>query len=97
MTQKEFEIKLQNEVHRDLIVRTNPNCPDVAGVYLKGAYLFAIPSGQIFEKKNPSYTDKYGTPHRSWPEAIDYARHFVTLMRDDSELYSLMAKPSSEL
>jgi len=74
-----------------LEIRTNPNAPDISGVYWDGycAYV-GLPANEIFDEKNPNYTDHYGQVHRTRPVVLEMVRSFLNRIENDKEFVDLI-------
>lgn len=93
MQMEAFERELRETVDPDFSVRTNKNCPDVAGVYWKDAYLFTVPSDEITDAPDAAHADAMGRPHRTRPEALALAHDFIRRMGEEPGLYDEMVAP----
>lgn len=69
---KDFEKQIQKDLDKELSIRTNPNHPDIAGVYYKDMYLgVAVPPTTIKEVLDPDYRDAIGHPYKFKQQALD--------------------------
>ncbi len=79
----EQEIK---QIDNKLRVVPHPLYKDIAGVYYGSQYIdVAVPTGQIFDEKNKDYTDAYGFPHKTRPEAIAQIKHYLWRMQNEPD------------
>jgi hypothetical protein len=80
---KDFEKKIQDEIHADITIRINPNSDDIAGVYLNDTYMgIALPPQEIHEEFSPKYVDRRGSPYRTMQQAEDIIRGKLTKFQD---------------
>lgn len=92
MTIQEFELKIKNEIDKDLEIKPNPNHSDIAGVYYRGQYIsVSIPANEIKEDFDQNYRDAMGTPHRTVSQSIDAITFklgkYKQLLEEDKELF----------
>jgi len=92
MTRLDFEKKIKKEIDQHLNVKVHPQNLDVAGVYYNDIYICAIPSGDIYEERNPNYQDAVGNVHRPIPEAIAMIGGFIHQVKNDPEFLELMTE-----
>ena len=86
MTTKTYEALLQSEVDSTINFREHPVNKDIVGIYWGDIYTeTAIPSQEIFEERNPSYTDLFGFPHRGSNEATARVKMFIERFNTDQE------------
>ena len=85
-TNDEFLKKLQDEVDPTINFRQNPGNLDIKSIYWGDIYTeTAIPSGDIREDRDPSYTDNFGYPHRGSNEATARVKMFIERFNTDEE------------
>ena len=84
----DFELELK-KIDENFHITPHPVNTDMAGVYYKNRYQFAIPNGEIFEKPNPSYRNGDGRQHRSAEEALAIAAKYVFDLNNDPEFKAM--------
>lgn len=84
----EFELELQ-KIDANFKIVPHPVNQDMAGVYYKNRYQFAVPNGEIFEKSDPSYTNGEGRIHRSMEDALAIATKYVFDLNNDPEFRAM--------
>jgi len=83
MTIKDFEKKIQAEIHPDITIRINPNSEDIAGVYLNNTYMgIALPPQEIQEMFSSKYVDSRGAPYRCIEQAEAIIKGKLTKFQD---------------
>lgn len=87
-----FEQELK-AIDHCLSIVVNHNCPDVAGIYWNTSFLVTIPSGQIYDEKKTTYTDKWGNVHRTRPEAIAQVKNFLWRLQNEPDFLEAMTEP----
>ena len=92
MTLKDFETRIQTNIHPDLRIRQGIINTDVAGIYFRDAFLCGMPNHNIYERQSAGYCDAYGTPHRNIADTESILRNYINQMKQDPELYDLMAE-----
>lgn len=97
MTLKDFERRIQTNIHPDLRIIPHPVNTDVAGVYFRDAFLCGMPNHNIYERKNENYCDAYGTPHATYPDVEARLWNYVNEMKKDNTFYDLLAKDYKNL
>lgn len=80
----DFELELK-KIDENFKIVPHPVNQDMAGVYYKDRYQFAVPNGEIFEQTNPSYTNGEGKVHRGAEDAIAMAKNYVYKLENDPE------------
>lgn len=80
----DFELELQ-KIDPNFKIIPHPVNQDMAGVYYKNRYQFAVPNGEIFEQANPSYTNGEGKIHRGMEDAIAIAKKYVYDLNNDPD------------
>lgn len=90
LTIPDFQLKLK-EIDPDFEIRVNPHSPEIAGVYWKGycAYI-GLPANEIFQERNPSYSDAYGNPHRTSVDVLNMAQAFLRRIESEPEYKDLI-------
>lgn len=94
MTITEFEQQLK-EIDPKFEIVQHPNNPELAGVYYdrnienKTGFVITVPSKEIHEKFNPSYTDTTGHPHNSAEKVIFVCKDHLNKLATNAEYKSL--------
>lgn len=82
---QDFEKEIK-QIDSKLRVVPHPLYKDIAGIYYGSQYIdVAIPQDQIFDDKRQSYTDAYGFPHKTRPEAIAQIKHYLWRMQNEPD------------
>lgn len=98
MTINDFVARLRKNIDPDISIRVNPNHPDIAGVYWKNIHMeIGCPPHEIFEERNPAFTDAFGTPHRTVEEVEAMARSWLFQMKNDPEFFELYEDEADHL
>lgn len=87
----DFEKKIQEEIDKDLNIRTNPNHDDIAGVYWNDMFIgVSVPPVEIKEEYDANYRDQAGYPYRDQKTALNLIKgklpKYKQVMEDDPEL-----------
>lgn len=89
---QQFETELK-AIDPKLSIVPHPYYQDIAGIYYGTTYTdTAVPTGQIFDGKKPSYTDSYGYPHKTRPEALAQVKHFLWRMQNEDGFMDLITE-----
>jgi hypothetical protein len=85
MTTKEFELKLK-ELDENFNIR-KCNVPDIESIYYLDTFIGrTIPANNIYEDVRPDYKDDTGRVHRTVGEALELAKHWLTMKDEELEL-----------
>ena len=80
----DFEQELK-ELDPRLSIVQNPNRTNICNIKLDGYDVCPIPSGEIFEERNPGYSLEMPNgmliPHRTRPEALIAVKHILELIK----------------
>lgn len=95
MTTKDFELKLK-ELDPNFNIR-KCNCPDIESIYYLDTFIGrTIPANNIYEEVREDYKDETGRVHRTVGEALELAKHWLTMKDEelalDREFNQLQAK-----
>lgn len=93
MQTEAFERELRETVDPDFSVKTNPNCPDVAGVHWRGSFLFTVPSERITDAPEAGHVDAMGNPHRTRPQALALAHEHMRRVREEPGYLEELTEP----
>lgn len=86
ITTAEFEKQLQEEVDPTINFREHKENKDIVGIYWGDIYTeTAIPSQNIKEERDMSYTDNFGYPHRGSIEAKARVEMFIKRFNEDDD------------
>jgi len=71
---KDFEVEIQKEIDKELVIKTNPNAKDIAGVYWKGMFIgVSVPPEEIYEEMSMARIDATGTAYKT----IGFAKELI--------------------
>lgn len=88
----DFEKKIQEEIDKDLSIRTNPNHEDIAGVYWNDIYLgIAVPPVEIRDRMSSEYVDAIGHQYKDQFIAYELIKgklpKYKKAMKEDPDLF----------